>query len=344
MDVPSDSSNLKPSSTDSTNKDTSLLIAQQDNNFPNTHPIKHITEEMKLTTVHSQSVMSLILLKDNRIASGSIDGSISICSINIIEHKWTRNIHKANAHNNWVCTLCELTDTTLVSGGADCQAKIWKILPNELQHIKTISTFTNIINSIISLTKGRFASCSDDKTIQIWEDTTYQHIITFNSDIDYYKSLVQLNGKDTLVACGYTSYLSFWNIDTYVNVHNMKGYNVSRPSYMIALPNGNVALCSKVDQETIIIINTSSYKEIKRIKVENYITKPTTLCVVNEDSFMYVRDGNVVQVSNVDYSVISKVKGNRFDAWFGGVVLIEDGKYFVTTSRFDLTVMKIEYE
>lgn len=337
MDIPSDSSNLKPSID---------VLPQLNNNSPNnTHPIKHITEEMKLTTIHSQSIMSLIILKDNRIASGSIDGSISICSINITEHKWTRNIHKANAHNNWVCTLCELTTTTtLVSGGADCQAKIWKILPNDLQHIKTISTFTNIINSIIPLTKGRFASCSDDKKIQIWEDATYQHIITFDSDIDYYKSLVQPQNKDILVACGYTSYLSFWNINTYVNVHNMKGYNVSRPSYMIALPNGNVALCSKVDQETIIIINTSLYEEVKRIKVDNYITKPTTLCVVNDNYFIYVRDGNVVQVSNVDYSVISKVKGDRFDGWFGGVVLIENGKYFITTSRFDLTVLKIEYE
>ena len=310
----------------------------------NIHTIKHITEELKLTTVHSKSVMSLIVLKDKRIASGSIDGSISICSLNISERKWIRSIHKANAHNNWVCALCELKDNTIVSGGADCQVKIWKILNNEIQNIQIISSFTNRINSIITLTKGRFASCSDDKKIQIWEDVNYQHVVIFDSNIDYYKSLVQPKGKEILVACGYTTYLSFWNIDTYVNVHNMKGYNVSRPTYMIGLPDGNIALCSKVEQEAIIIINTSSYEEIKRIKLENFISKPTTLCVMNEYSFMYARDGIVVQVSCLDYSILSKLKGSTFDGWFGGVVLIEDGNYFVTTSRFDLSVLKIEYE
>ena len=323
---------------------TDSLMPQKDNPSPHIHTIKHITEELKLTTVHSKSVMALIILKDKRIASGSIDGSISICSLNIGERKWIRNIHKESAHNNWVCTLCELRDNTLISGGADCRAKIWKMFDKEIQHVQTLSTFSNSINSIITLTKGRFASCSDDKQIQIWEDGNYQQVVIIDSDIDFYKSLVQPKGKEILVACGYTTYLSFWDLDTYVNVHNMKGYNVSRPTYMIGLHDGNVALCSKVEQEAIIIINTSSYEEIKRIKLEHFIVKPTTLCIMNDYSFMYACDGIVVQVSSLDYSIVSKSKGSTFDGWFGGVVLIEDGKYFVTTSRFDLSVMKIEYE
>ena len=64
-------------------------------------------------------VYSLIELGDKKIASGGMDGNISISSYKENKKKWKRNIHKKKAHCGCVNSLCALNGNKLLSGGID---------------------------------------------------------------------------------------------------------------------------------------------------------------------------------------------------------------------------------
>ena len=81
-------------------------------------------------------IYSPIELSDERIACGSYDGSIIVCSVNLITNQWKRDFKKEKAHNDSVISLCELNDNKLVSASYECNINIWFILPNDLLLLK----------------------------------------------------------------------------------------------------------------------------------------------------------------------------------------------------------------
>ena len=167
--------------------------------------------------VHSFTISSLTETEDKRIASGTNatkGGNISIYSYDINAKTWKREIHKVNAHNNYVLSLCTLTGNRLVSGSW-FSIKVWAISDTDLIFIKGIDAHTNYVNKIIPLSEHRFASCSDDTTVKIWDDKNYQ-CQTILQHNDHVISILQLKGKNVLVTCGYFE-TSFWNINDYTH-------------------------------------------------------------------------------------------------------------------------------
>ena len=72
---------------------------------------------------------------------------------------------------------------------------------------------------------------------------------------------------------------------------------------MIELTNGFIAVSLNVTGYPIVIVNPVNYTIVKEIKAQKIIiTHYSSLCVVDDCSFVYVYDGVVVQVSvNEDY-------------------------------------------
>ena len=66
---------------------------------------------------------------------------------------------------------------------------------------------------------------------------------------------------------------------------------------MIELPNQLLAISSCASGYPIIIIDPVSHTIIKEIKLEGYITGCSSLCVLDSHSFIYAREGKVVQIS-----------------------------------------------
>ena len=69
-------------------------------------------------------------------------------------------------------TFCQINNYYFASGSFDCTIKIWAI--NKWKCIQTIVGHNNNIISIISIKNNNdycntIASCSNDKTIKIWE-------------------------------------------------------------------------------------------------------------------------------------------------------------------------------
>ena len=107
------------------------------------------------------------------------------------------------------------------------------------------------MHKVIPLSDKRLASSSYDMTVRIWKDNKKSKCI-FSFKHDYsVDSILKLRDKEVLVSAysgGYFSPLSgvsFWNINKYTHQHTIKGYGVNKPTYMIELSNGNIAVSSK---------------------------------------------------------------------------------------------------
>ena len=304
--------------------------------------IENVIESEELTTLTNCRVYSLIETEDKRIASGGGDGNISISSYNINEKIWKRDIHKKDAHIGKIYSLCVLSGKRLLSGSYR-SIKIWIIFDVEITLIKELREHYNYLYKIIPLSKERFASCSDDCTVKIWKDNnTYECISTLkhNSQV---KSILQLKGKDVLVSCGYSSSIGLfvWDINHYIHEHTIKGSCVSWSTHMIELSNGNIALSSNVQYYPIVIIDSSTYQVVTMIQMKKYFTSCSSLCVFNQHSFVYACNGKFFQISSEDGSILFQSKGGKFRGYYGGIIPIEKGNYFVIQNSRRISIVKL---
>ena len=158
---------------------------------------------------HKDCILSLIILKNNYLCSGSADLTIKVwdwknrtCVYTLTGHtKWVKSVFELDNgilvsgsddktiklwkdynlistledHKHSVRTFCQINSNYFASGSFDCTIKIWDI--NTLECIQTLTGHNSNIICIISLNdnndnpkkSGSIASCSNDKTIKIWE-------------------------------------------------------------------------------------------------------------------------------------------------------------------------------
>ena len=308
--------------------------------------IEEVIESEELDTDYYGFVSSLTMTEDKRIASGGADGNISISSYDINERTWKREIHKEKAHDGTVASLCTLNGNRLLSGGNDCSIKVWSLSNVVLTVIKEIKGHTGPVRKVIPLSRERFASCSRDKTVRIWkDDNTYECISTLQHDNDV-RSILQLRGKEVLVSScrGFTlssSGVSFWNINDYTHQQTIKGYCVNRSTYMIELSNGNIALSLEdYPYFPIVIIDSSSYQIVTMFLLKGCISDPSILVVFDEHSFIYAHEGTFVQISNEDGTTLFHSKRENFDGHYGGILLLEGGKYIAIEGGKRIYIIK----
>ena len=157
---------------------------------------------------HVDCILSLILLRNNYLCSGSADLTIKIwdwgkqnCVSTLRGHqKWVKSVYELdngilvsgsddktiklwkddnllltlNGHRHSVRTFCQLNEKYFCSGSFDSTIKIWKI--NTWECIQTLTGHTSNVICVITLKDNSqnnkydlIASCSNDKTIKIWE-------------------------------------------------------------------------------------------------------------------------------------------------------------------------------
>ena len=314
--------------------------------------IKSISIHMNIDNVHSTGsigvVLCVIMLSDKRIALGGDHGRLSICSINISSKKWKVDIFKDNTHSKDIKSLCQLSQTRIASCSDDCLIKVWALSHSNIKLIKKITYHTSYINHLLILcdynNNEHFVSCSSDNTCVIINSNSYKAVSVLHDKGKVYAAL-QLKQRDILVTSVYPPLLSFWNLSTYQHVTAFCGYYASFASHIVELPNGNVALSSDTNGCPIVVVDTERYVVVKEIVFDWGDVSISSLAVLNENSFIYVYQGRVVQVSCLDYSVmVSKEVEGGLSGLFG-VVCVGNGKYGVVMNNSDgVVVVKMVYE
>lgn len=109
---------------------------------------------------HTSDVITLTLLPNNLLASGSHDGTIKIWNLE------TGECLKTLHHHCCVFSLAVLPDGNLVSGYQDRSIKVWDVTTG--QCLNTLTGHSNPVSALMMLSDGRLASASEDSTIKIW--------------------------------------------------------------------------------------------------------------------------------------------------------------------------------
>lgn len=119
--------------------------------------------------LHSDSILSVAWQNDERLATGSLDHSITI---------WDWQAEQATmtlrGHSRGVSTVCFLSgQTVLVSGGLDQNLRVWDLEKSEL--LRSLNNHTRPIHRIAQRpqTDGlpMVASVSGDRTMRLWQPT-----------------------------------------------------------------------------------------------------------------------------------------------------------------------------
>jgi hypothetical protein len=109
---------------------------------------------------------------------------------------------------------------------------------------------------------------------------------------------------------------------------------------MIELPHGLVAISSGA---SILIVDPITYLIVKEIK-EKYITSYSSLCVLDQHSFIYAYGGNVVQIAiDNDYKILFKTKGEQQLHGEYGLVSVRGGEYLIVEYGSGFKVIKPSY-
>ena len=168
--------------------------------------ITNINFEAVMTlTGHTNSVNSLLLLKDNRIASCSDDKTIRIYSP--FNNYYCTQV--LNRHSDYISSICELDNGTIVSCSYDLSIMI------DDYTIKNAHDLC--INKVITLSNNRIASCSDDNTIKIWKsDPPYSDtpIKVLEGHNNLVTSILYIKERDIMISCSYDRTF-VWNMSTY---------------------------------------------------------------------------------------------------------------------------------
>ena len=131
-------------------------------------------ETIRTLTGHGSLVWSLKFLTNNRLASGSWDGTILIW--NLETSKCEGNL---TGHKKHVSSLQLQANNRLASGSWDKSIKIWNVDTGEC-----IRTLTNDYFEVISLqmlAKSKLASGSKEGSIKIWNIDTGECIRTLKT-------------------------------------------------------------------------------------------------------------------------------------------------------------------
>ncbi len=173
----------------------------------------HTYQPLESVKISTQGLRSIIYDdKTHTIYIGASDNAIYL--VNVEDLKVEKIIPQA--HQNSVFSLVILPNDTLLSGGRDAHLKAWSVTNMKVAQDFAAHMFT--INSIVHLPELHlFATASRDKSIRIWDDTTYELFKSIDVQKDGHfnsvNNLLWLPTESTLVSASDDRTIRMWKIE-----------------------------------------------------------------------------------------------------------------------------------
>lgn len=167
--------------------------------------IETIKEEKSL-------VLCLCSLNEEKFASCNAKGEIKIWKTSNCEIQAT---FKSDYNVKYISTL---SDKLLLSGGGDLRSGVINIW--DIDNKKCLSTLVpyhgSIVNKVRKISDERICSCSDDKTLMIFDSfEPYQHKFTIRGHDSMVWSFIELNNGSHIISLSSSGQLRIWNDKSY---------------------------------------------------------------------------------------------------------------------------------
>ena len=289
-------------------------------------------------------VYSIIELNDLRIAIGGYDGCIRIYSVDFRIGEYKVDI-ECEVHNDRVNSMVNIVNgNKMVSGSADMTVKVWEVSKTEISLIKTLLNHKDYVYTIILLSDNRFASCSRDKTIIIWNSTdSFNEITTLHEQFNVYSILHMKNKQDTLISGGDVNSVCVWNINSYQKETVIECCGAKTLNGIIELNKGLIAV-NGGNSYSIDIIDVIMGKVIYKVKDKTFIVGNdyySSICLLTNEVFVYVHSECLCEVfiKELKIGFKKKIKGEFCGR---GAIVVNKGKYILIGDCFDgVTVFEV---
>ncbi|MCQ2817900.1 MAG: hypothetical protein MJ252_11605 [archaeon] len=255
-----------------------------------------ITLHKKLND-NTDSISSIILLNDGRLATSSSDKTIRI--INLKSYKTEAIIE---GHIGPIKYLSQMKNNKLLSCSDDQTIKIWTLKGiSSFNCEATLSGHESGIFQVIPITKNRIASCSEDTTIKIWSsDPPYNCIHTLTGHC--HGVIAILLTKEGELFSSATE-LKIWDLQNYNCKETFNTIKCSYRNSMIEISENRVIIGEKYG---ITIMNSKSYEVINKI-TDNSIGWVNAIIFIRPQIIVCGCDyGLILQINSVTYKIINK--------------------------------------
>jgi WD40 repeat protein len=295
-----------------------------------------------------QDVWSLATFDENKIITGSCNGTICVYSVDLTQKTYNLLHLKEKAHNyaaiNYIL-VCE--DNLIVSCADDGSIKMWKFESNKnlKEQSSIIKHHTQNVKKVIALKDhDKFVSCSFDRTIKIWEKKSPHSLIYSFKECNRIHSMIELkkykqkDTEDILIESwgNNPGYITVWDLSIFKRKGNFQNVYTCCPNGLVELKNGRVAV-SRYEPLSIIIIDPYTFEIVKTISNSNNfdcIKGQSSLVVTNNGLLIYIWEGYYIKIKDEDdYNVVSfGFKDINCLGW-AGLVFLNKETYIVTNNK-----------
>lgn len=208
--------------------------------------IHDVVNDLYTVLPGNTSIMHVRLLSDGRIVTSRDDTSLQIWKNDILE----RTINNLN-NDGWSPVVIVLPDNTIITTNSEenGDVELWDL--NTGEHIMSLKGHTQEVAFAILLPDGRLVTGSSDTSIRIWDlkEGVCEKILTGHTK--FISDLVLLS-KNTFVSVSQDGTLRIWNADTGVcdNILSIEGgYPMT---HVRVVPGGNRLISADKNGSIII--------------------------------------------------------------------------------------------
>ena len=241
-----------------------------------------------------------------------------------------QNIASIQPHKNWINSLCSFPSGNIISVSNDKSIIIYDIHLNILQNIQ--NAHDDAINYVEVKDENYFITCSDDKSIKLWNNKENKFIvdkIINNAHEDDINKVIHCSNGN-LISCSKDKKIKLWkennNYNNYENIniltHSNKIYSI------LLLEDKNILISSGKDGTKFWDLNDINNIDCIKYFKDTYSGWNGTLCRLDEDRIIVQGDfqNSLKVISILNLNIIKEIN-NPFHC--SGITLIEDKGIFI---------------